>query len=263
MLSTMKPVTPSSITSGTEPQRKAITGVPQAIASIITSAEGFGPVDREQQGARIAEEFGLSAIVDLADECRRRLGVLATSGAMTSSQYSRSTLSILAAILQRHAGCGGDALSRGQAASRARCGRGTRGSPVLAVERRRQQVVGQAVMDRCRPVDRRHRQRAGGRRSRPAAGRERRGRTVRGPAGPAGRAAWSPSACRGAHEGGVDQVDVEVQHVELVRAAAHLLEQHDVIAERVRAPSGRAAGACAVHRDQPRRGDGNRRSRTA
>ncbi len=38
----MKPVTPSSITSGTEPRLKAITGVPQAIASIITRPNGSG-----------------------------------------------------------------------------------------------------------------------------------------------------------------------------------------------------------------------------
>ena len=38
----MKPVTPSSITSGTEPQCQAITGVPQAMASIITRPNGSG-----------------------------------------------------------------------------------------------------------------------------------------------------------------------------------------------------------------------------
>ena len=42
MLSTMKPVTPSVITSGTEPFRQAMTGVPQAIASIITRPNGSG-----------------------------------------------------------------------------------------------------------------------------------------------------------------------------------------------------------------------------
>ena len=40
--STMKPVRPSSITSGTEPRLKAMTGVPQAIASIITRPNGSG-----------------------------------------------------------------------------------------------------------------------------------------------------------------------------------------------------------------------------
>ena len=40
--SQMKPVTPSSITSGTEPQRNAITGVPHAMASTITIPNGSG-----------------------------------------------------------------------------------------------------------------------------------------------------------------------------------------------------------------------------
>ena len=40
--STTNPVTPSCITSGTEPQRQAITGVPQAIASIMTKPNGSG-----------------------------------------------------------------------------------------------------------------------------------------------------------------------------------------------------------------------------
>ena len=42
MSSTMKPLTPSSITSGTEPRRQATTGVPQAIASIWTRPKGSG-----------------------------------------------------------------------------------------------------------------------------------------------------------------------------------------------------------------------------
>ena len=37
---TMIPLTPSSITSGTAPKRVAMTGVPQAIDSIITSPNG-------------------------------------------------------------------------------------------------------------------------------------------------------------------------------------------------------------------------------
>jgi hypothetical protein len=36
----MKPVTPWSITSGTEPRLNAITGVPHAMASIITRPNG-------------------------------------------------------------------------------------------------------------------------------------------------------------------------------------------------------------------------------
>ena len=42
MLSTTKPLRPGSITSGTEPRRQAITGVPQAMASVITRPKGSG-----------------------------------------------------------------------------------------------------------------------------------------------------------------------------------------------------------------------------
>ena len=38
----MKPVRPCSMTSGTEPWRMAITGVPQASDSIMTSPNGSG-----------------------------------------------------------------------------------------------------------------------------------------------------------------------------------------------------------------------------
>ena len=41
-LATMRPVTPSSTISGTEPHGNAITGVPHAIASIMTSPKGSG-----------------------------------------------------------------------------------------------------------------------------------------------------------------------------------------------------------------------------
>lgn len=42
MFVTMNPVTPSSMISGTDPRRQAITGVPQAMASIMTSPNGSG-----------------------------------------------------------------------------------------------------------------------------------------------------------------------------------------------------------------------------
>src|SRR5579862_1114690 len=42
MVSTMAPVMPSSMTSGTEPQRKASTGVPHAMASIMDNPNGSG-----------------------------------------------------------------------------------------------------------------------------------------------------------------------------------------------------------------------------
>ena len=54
--STMKPVTPSSMTSGTEPLRQAITGVPHAIASIITRPKGSGQSIGKSSAARVAEE---------------------------------------------------------------------------------------------------------------------------------------------------------------------------------------------------------------
>ena len=38
----MKPVSPSATTSGTEPLRQATTGVPQAMASVITRPNGSG-----------------------------------------------------------------------------------------------------------------------------------------------------------------------------------------------------------------------------
>ena len=41
-VSTMNPVRPCSITSGTEPWRMAMTGVPQASDSIITRPNGSG-----------------------------------------------------------------------------------------------------------------------------------------------------------------------------------------------------------------------------
>ena len=42
MFSTTNPVTPSSMTSATEPPRNATTGVPHASDSIITSPNGSG-----------------------------------------------------------------------------------------------------------------------------------------------------------------------------------------------------------------------------
>ena len=40
--STTKPVTPSSINSGTAPRLNAMTGAPQAMASIMTNPKGSG-----------------------------------------------------------------------------------------------------------------------------------------------------------------------------------------------------------------------------
>ena len=64
----MKPVTPSSMTSRTDPRGHAMTGVPQAIASIITSPERLRPVDRKQQGGGVAKEGLLLPVIHLANE---------------------------------------------------------------------------------------------------------------------------------------------------------------------------------------------------
>ena len=72
MVSTMAPVMPSSTISGTEPQRKASTGVPQAMASIMDEPERLRPVDGKQQRLRVAQELRLLLIVDLADEFNAR-----------------------------------------------------------------------------------------------------------------------------------------------------------------------------------------------
>src|SRR5262249_32942374 len=52
--STIYPVSPSSMISSTEPRLNAITGVPQAIASIITSPNGSG------------QSIGTTRVTDLA-----------------------------------------------------------------------------------------------------------------------------------------------------------------------------------------------------
>src|SRR5262245_47749708 len=62
----MKPVNPSSMISGTEPLLNAMTGVPQAIASINTKPKGSG----QAMGASSAMaplKARLFAVADLAD----------------------------------------------------------------------------------------------------------------------------------------------------------------------------------------------------
>ena len=65
--STMNPVRPSSITSGTEPRLNAMTGVPQAMASIITRPNGSGQSIGTSSATRAAQELGFVLVVDLAD----------------------------------------------------------------------------------------------------------------------------------------------------------------------------------------------------
>ena len=56
--------------SGTEPLRKASTGVPHAIASIMTRPNGSG---QSIGNMRFAEEFALRTLVDLSYEFDARL----------------------------------------------------------------------------------------------------------------------------------------------------------------------------------------------
>ena len=53
--------------SATEPADVAITGVPQARASIITRPNGSGPLDRVQQGCGGTELLELACLIQLAD----------------------------------------------------------------------------------------------------------------------------------------------------------------------------------------------------
>ena len=63
----MKPVRPSSITSGTEPRLKAMTGVPQAIASIITRPNGSGQSIGTSSAIAPPKTLGFVRVADLAD----------------------------------------------------------------------------------------------------------------------------------------------------------------------------------------------------
>ena len=64
----MNPVTPFSSTSGTEPFSNAMTGVPQAIASIITSPNGSRQAIGKQEAGGIAQKLLLLILANLADE---------------------------------------------------------------------------------------------------------------------------------------------------------------------------------------------------
>src|SRR4051812_11492956 len=63
---TTKPVIPSSMTSGTEPDLKAMTGVPQAMASIMTRPNGSGQSIGNSNAAAPARNCRF--IIDRADE---------------------------------------------------------------------------------------------------------------------------------------------------------------------------------------------------
>ena len=72
-LVTVKPVRPSSITSGTEPQLNAITGVPQIMDSIITRPNGSGQSIANSVKYAPRQEYRFLGVVDLADELNMTL----------------------------------------------------------------------------------------------------------------------------------------------------------------------------------------------
>ena len=84
MSSTTKPVTPSSMTSGTEPLRKATTGVPQASASIITRPNGSGQSIGNSKAQALPRNSSFVRAADFADELDPR----ATRGTAARSTCS-------------------------------------------------------------------------------------------------------------------------------------------------------------------------------
>ena len=93
---TMRPVTPSSITSGTEPWRKASTGVPQAMASIITRPKGSG----QSIGNSSARASPRNLVLPRSSTSPTNSTPPPSSskGWITVSKYFSSALSTLAAI---------------------------------------------------------------------------------------------------------------------------------------------------------------------
>ena len=64
----MKPVTPSSTISGTDPRLNAITGVPQAMASIMTRPNGSGQSMGTSKTVAPLKNSDFCAVVDFADK---------------------------------------------------------------------------------------------------------------------------------------------------------------------------------------------------
>src|SRR6185369_2603581 len=84
-VSTIWPVTPLSTISGTDPQRKASTGVPQAMASIITMPNGSGQSTGNRRARAELRKFALarsliSPMNSNAGPLQHRLDLLAKIG---------------------------------------------------------------------------------------------------------------------------------------------------------------------------------------
>ena len=87
---------PSTTTSGTEPHGRAMTGVPHAIASIITRPNGSGQSIGNSSAWAPPRNAGFSAS---PISPRNSTSGSSSSGAITRSKYSWSAGSTLAAIL--------------------------------------------------------------------------------------------------------------------------------------------------------------------
>ena len=240
--STMKPDTPSSSTSGTEPRLNAITGVPQAIASIITRPNGSGQSIGNSSACAPPRKsaFWLSLISPM-----NSTSAASISGVIPRSKYSRSAESTLAAILSVHAARPAIADGAYRRAFPAICGQGTRDTsarPAAACS-----ALRQAVIDGRQPIRLRQRMalRVGNRNHRRGVERVEDRLLLR----------QIEPAVQRRHERRVlalEQrerviVHVEMQHVELVGAAAdHFHQQHvrrDAVADcRVEAQRARPDG---------------------
>ena len=99
-------ISPWSITSGAEPRGKAMTGVPQAMASIMTRPNGSGQSIGKRSARRLAEEARLVALADLADVLDQRVG--ADQGLDLLLPVGEVGVVDLGGDLQRDAGAGGD-----------------------------------------------------------------------------------------------------------------------------------------------------------
>ena len=126
--STMKPLTPCSTTSGTEPQRQAITGVPQAMASIITRPNGSGQSIGNRSASALPRNSDFSASPISPTILDQRIGeqwldLLVEVGPVDRVDLGRD--------LQRACPCGARSRSPGRGASPARFGQEKRDSRSL------------------------------------------------------------------------------------------------------------------------------------
>ena len=220
---TITPFTPSCSISFTEPRAKATTGVPQAKASIITSPNGSGQLIGNCS-ARVAQEFLLLVVVDLADifdkracrdqRCQHRFVIFAVRGIRLGGDVERDSRRVgdgdgfLRPFLRR------DAAEECQIFAR-----------LLVL---REQVAGQAVIDGGHP--------SGPRNGRVLAVRNRHNRhlCVRpidglqvGQIEAAVQGGQRPVRHR-AEQRVVEEIDVEMQHVEFGLPFGDLIEHHHV-----------------------------------